>query len=504
MSILHSHSLIFNVKTTVKSYSFTSFLPSSSISRYRFRKLSKFSIHSSFSSFNDPRDFFVPKPPGNKHNQNEGDSDDKPVSFVDEWGERTEPELRPLTKLSESDPPIDVDEWGRAELGSTNSSGVEDEWGEKSYPELRPAKTLSDSDPPIDEDEWIGAKLRKLVGNNTDRVRIWGISKNKTTSFVDEWGEKSETEPEPEPMTKLSESDPPKDEDEWGGTEPVTVEDEGVPDDKPTSFVGEWDENSEPEPQPVARLSDSLLGEAELVGKITAGVVEDERVVELKRCLIDAVYGTDFGLRASLEVRAEALELVAQLEAANPTPNPVESPELLDGNWILVFTAFSELLPLLAVGTIPLLKVEKISQAISTSSLTIENSTTLSSPVATLSFSATAAFEVRSPSRIQIEFKEGSFKPPEIKSKIDLPENVYIFGQNISLSPVQQSLGPLENAVAGIAQTISGLPPLKVPIPGERTKSWLIMTYLDKDLRISRGDGGLFVLVKEESSLPDQ
>jgi len=104
----------------------------------------------------------------------------------------------------------------------------------------------------------------------------------------------------------------------------------------------------------------------------------------------------------------------------------------------------------------------------------------------------------------QIEFKEGTFKPPEIKSKIDLPENMDIFGQNISLSPLQQSLGPLENAVAGIARTISGLPPLKVPIPGERTKSWLITTYLDSDLRISRGDGGLFVLVKEESSLLDQ
>ncbi|CAN4076286.1 unnamed protein product [Withania somnifera] len=165
------------------------------------------------------------------------------------------------------------------------------------------------------------------------------------------------------------------------------------------------------------------------------------------------------------------------------------------------FTAFSELLPLLAVGNIPLLKVEKISQDINTSSLTIENSTTLSSPVATLSFSAIATFEVRSPSRIQVEFKEGNFKPPEIRSNIDLPENVDVFGQKISLSPVQQSLGPLENAVGGIARTISGQPPLKIPIPGERTSSWLLTTYLDKDMRISRGDGGLFVLVKEGSSL---
>ncbi|CAA2938105.1 reverse transcriptase, partial [Olea europaea subsp. europaea] len=49
----------------------------------------------------------------------------------------------------------------------------------------------------------------------------------------------------------------------------------------------------------------------------------------------------------------------------------------------------------------PLLKVDKIVQAINISSLTLENSITLSSPFVTISFSAFAAFEVRSPSRIQ-------------------------------------------------------------------------------------------------------
>nr|XP_016443441.1 PREDICTED: plastoglobulin-1, chloroplastic-like isoform X1 [Nicotiana tabacum]XP_016443442.1 PREDICTED: plastoglobulin-1, chloroplastic-like isoform X1 [Nicotiana tabacum] len=320
-------------------------------------------------------------------------------------------------------------------------------------------------------------KLRKFpnfsVQSSNDPEKATGIepdndkSDDKTTGFVDEWGEKSELESEP--VTKLTDSDPPKYEDEWGNNGSPAVD-------------------------------------------VSGG--EDEKLLELKRCFVDTVYGTDFGFRASSEVRAEALELVSQLEAANPTPAPTECPELLDGNWILVgsignnlstpwggFTAFSELLPLLAAGSIPLVKVEKISQGIDTSNFTIENSTTLSSPVATLSFSATATFEVRSPSRIQVEFKEGNFKPPEIKSNIELPENVDVFGQKISLSPVQQSLSPLENAVAGIARTISGQPPLKIQIPGERTKSWLLTTYLDKDLRISKGDGGLFVLVKEGSSL---
>ena len=105
---------------------------------------------------------------------------------------------------------------------------------------------------------------------------------------------------------------------------------------------------------------------------------------------------------------------------------------------------------------------------------------------------------------VQVKFTEGSFQPPEISSTVNLPENIEIFGQKINLSPVQQSLNPLQGAVANIARSISGQPPLKVPIPGDRTTSWLLTTYLDEDFRISRGDGGLFVLAKEGSPLLDQ
>ena len=79
-----------------------------------------------------------------------------------------------------------------------------------------------------------------------------------------------------------------------------------------------------------------------------------------------------------------------------------------------------------------------------------------------------------------------------------------VFGQRISLLPVQQSLNPLQDLVANISRTISGQPPLKIPIPGDRSRSWLLITYLDEDLRISRGDGGLFVLAKQGSPLLEQ
>ncbi|KAJ9555185.1 hypothetical protein OSB04_009799 [Centaurea solstitialis] len=296
---------------------------------------------------------------------------------------------------------------------------------------------------------------RRRIKSTTIRLSSGDTGGNVT----DEWGEKSATESEP--LTKLASEDPPKDDDEWG----------------------------------TQRFSNGTVSDN--------NNNNSSKIEALKRCLVDSVYGTGLGFSASAEERAEVIELVNQLEAANPTPSPTDALELLDGNWILLYTAFSELLPLLAVGTIPLLKVEKIRQDVNTSSLTIDNSITFSSPFATFTSTATANFEVRSPSRIQVEFKEGSFQPPKIKSNVDLPENLDIFGQNINLSAVQQSLNPLQEAVANIAGVISGQAPLKIPIPGERSKSWLLITYLDKDLRISRGDGGLFVLAKEGSPLLD-
>lgn len=316
-----------------------------------------------------------------------------------------------------------------------------------------------------------------LSGASSDENSSDKPEDSPPSGIVDEWGEKAEPEPETA-YTKLADADPPKDEDEWG-------KDEGVSDVKIESGNG----------------SPSIASAAAAVATASTEV---DKVLELKRCLVDSVYGTNLGFDASSEVRAEVLELVNQLEAANPTPAPTEAPALLDGNWVLLYTAFSELLPLLAVGTTPLLKVERITQAIDTSGLTIVNSTTLSSPFATFSFSASANFEVRSPSRIQVEFKEGTLQPPEIKSSINLPENVDIFGQKINLLPVQQSLNPLQEAVATVSRAISGLSPFKVPIPGNRTQSWLLTTFLDEDLRISRGDGGLFVLAKEGSPLLNQ
>uniref|UniRef100_A0A0E0R2V6 Plastid lipid-associated protein/fibrillin conserved domain-containing protein n=1 Tax=Oryza rufipogon TaxID=4529 RepID=A0A0E0R2V6_ORYRU len=332
----------------------------------------------------------------------------------------------------------------RPPVAAAAASGVPDEWGDRSPSAPEPP---SQPDPPIDDDEW-GRDDPSASGNS------------RPVPVTDEWGEPGVPEPQ-----STSAADPPTNDDEWGG------------------------DPAQPPPPPPVPEEDN----------------EEERREELKRCLVDTVYGSDLGFRASSEVRGEVLELVTQLEATNPTPEPVQATHLLAGNWILIYTAYSELLPILAVGAAPLFKVDEISQEIDTNSMTIVNASTISSPFASFSFSATASFDVQSPSRIEVQFKEGSFQPPKISSSVDLPAEVDIFGQKISLGPVQQVLNPLQQAFASIAGSISGQPPLKLPIPGNnRARSWLLTTYLDKDLRISRGDGGLFILVKEGSPLLDQ
>lgn len=55
----------------------------------------------------------------------------------------------------------------------------------------------------------------------------------------------------------------------------------------------------------------------------------------LKQQLLNSFYGTNGGLGASSETRAEIVELITQLEAKNPNPAPTEALTLLNGKWIL-------------------------------------------------------------------------------------------------------------------------------------------------------------------------
>ena len=118
---------------------------------------------------------------------------------------------------------------------------------------------------------------------------------------------------------------------------------------------------------------------------------------ELKAALVDSTLYTDRGLSASALVRAEINELVLQLEAANPTPSPTTDAALLDGEWRLVYTANSELIPLLALGRLPFLRVGDITQAVDVASMSVKNKFIIESPLASGTLGANATFEARAP-----------------------------------------------------------------------------------------------------------
>ncbi|MCL7043893.1 hypothetical protein MKW94_023280 [Papaver nudicaule] len=241
------------------------------------------------------------------------------------------------------------------------------------------------------------------------------------------------------------------------------------------------------------------VGEVFSTGIATAVAEEPKEITILKKDLVDLLYGTDRGLRVSSETSAGILGLITQLEAKN---QPTDDLTLLNGKWILLYTSFTGLFLLLGRGTLPFVKVEEISQTIDSANLTVQNSVTFAGPLATTSLSTNATFEVKSPKRLQIKFEEGIIGTPQLTDSIEFPESVELFGQKIDFTPLKGLITPIQDTASSVIKSISSQPPLKIPITGDKSQSWLLTTYLDEELRISRGEGGsVFVLVKEGSPL---
>lgn len=231
----------------------------------------------------------------------------------------------------------------------------------------------------------------------------------------------------------------------------------------------------------------------------------ESRIAELKQALVDSIDTTHRGLQANGETRSEIMELITQVEARNPNPNPTQALELLGGKWILRYTSLSEFFPLLAAGSLPLIKVGEISQTINSNEYLILNSVSFIGPLGTTCLSANASFEICSPKRLQIKFEEGVIGAPQITNSFNLPESLDFLGQKVDLTAFQGLFQTLQSATYSIARTISGQAPFKFPIRNESVQSWLVTTYLDQDLRISRGDNGtVFVFLKDASLLMEQ
>ncbi|KAF6253398.1 astaxanthin vesicles associated protein [Scenedesmus sp. NREL 46B-D3] len=231
---------------------------------------------------------------------------------------------------------------------------------------------------------------------------------------------------------------------------------------------------------------------------------DDMSAADIKAALLDSFYGTERGLSARSEVRAEINELITQLEAKNPTPSPTEMMALLDGTWKLVYTSNSELLAILALSKLPFVSIGDITQRVDTLTNTVENRAALSVPLSRTSLSTTASFEVRSPKRLQVSFERGSIATPELLADLEVPESVDVLGQTVDLGQLRGVLQPFSQGLSSILKQVGGIisqsPDLSFPISTDNAQTWLLTTYLDEDTRITRGDGGsVFILTKDTS-----
>ncbi|KAL6310752.1 hypothetical protein AAG906_015103 [Vitis piasezkii] len=86
----------------------------------------------------------------------------------------------------------------------------------------------------------------------------------------------------------------------------------------------------------------------------------------------------------------------------------------------------------------------------------------------------------------KIKFEEGIIGTPQLTDSIVLPENVEFLGQKIDLSPFKGLITSVQDTASSVAKMISSQPPLKFSISNSNAESWLLTTYLDEDLRISR------------------
>ncbi|MEL6440968.1 MAG: PAP/fibrillin family protein [Cyanobacteria bacterium J06621_8] len=193
-----------------------------------------------------------------------------------------------------------------------------------------------------------------------------------------------------------------------------------------------------------------------------------------KAALLEAIAGKNRGLLANEIDNVRVLSAIQQLEDDNPTPNPLEAKELLNGDWRLLYTTSKGILGL---DRFPLFKMGQIYQCIRVSEAKVYNiAEIIGMPLLEGLVSVAATFEPVSERRVNVIFE---------RSIIGL-----------------QRLLSYKTPAKLIQQIESGKKFLPVDFKIDRgdQKGWLDITYLDADMRIGRGnEGNVFVLTKDGS-----
>ncbi|MEG5025875.1 PAP/fibrillin family protein [Microcoleus sp. AT8-B1] len=191
-----------------------------------------------------------------------------------------------------------------------------------------------------------------------------------------------------------------------------------------------------------------------------------------KSALLEIIAGKNRGLLATASDKQAILSAIAQLEDYNPTPRPVEAPELLNGDWRLLYTTSRELLNL---DSFPLVKLGQIYQSIRVKESKIYNIGELYGlPYLEGIVSVAARFEPTSERRVQVKFER----------------SIVGLSRLIGYEYPGKFIDEIESGKKFAAVDFG--------LDTREQQGWLDITYLDKDLRIGRGNkDSVFVLTKE-------
>ncbi|MEG4033944.1 PAP/fibrillin family protein [Microcoleus sp. w1-18aA5] len=191
-----------------------------------------------------------------------------------------------------------------------------------------------------------------------------------------------------------------------------------------------------------------------------------------KSALLEIIAGKNRGLLATPSDKQAILSAIAQLEDYNPTSRPVEAGELLNGDWRLLYTTSRELLNL---DSFPLVKLGQIYQSIRVKESKIYNIGELYGlPYLEGIVSVAARFEPTSERRVQVKFER----------------SIVGLSRLIGYEFPGKFIDEIESGKKFAAVDFG--------LDTREQQGWLDITYLDKDLRIGRGNkDSVFVLTKE-------
>lgn len=205
-----------------------------------------------------------------------------------------------------------------------------------------------------------------------------------------------------------------------------------------------------------------------------------------KTDLKNAVAATRRGLFATEDDRQTIASMIVDVEARNPTPQPLLATDLLAGDWRLLYTTSQELL---GIDRVPFARLGNIYQCIRPDLMRLYNIAEITSlPYCEGLVSVVASFAPA------VSSASGSDAAMLSDRRVEVKFNRGIIGLQRLLgyeSPAQY-IEALESN-----DKLSLLKGIDFAINSTRQQGWLEITYLDEDLRIGRGNqGSLFVLTK--------